>query len=88
MKLHFSTTIQVWFRSPENDMKKSNHEHTIKKDNPRWYSFAESSFSEAFSLEEMTAELTNSPLFQAMRDLDVPPECLKKIEETIIESIR
>ncbi|MGE5221970.1 MAG: hypothetical protein ACM3PY_06010 [Omnitrophica WOR_2 bacterium] len=53
-----------------------------KTNNPQWYFLAEFLLGDGLG-DAATGELADRLLFQLLRDLGIPPECLKKIEATM-----
>jgi hypothetical protein len=69
-------------------MQIENDNQKVRYDNPTWRLIADCSLGEATSDGKGAAELNIRLLFQAMRELGVPPECLNRIEGTITEITR
>ncbi len=59
-----------------------------RSDDPLWYYLAEFSLSEFLSDHDRRDELAAGLLFQAVRELSMPPECVENIEMTLAEFAR
>ncbi len=55
----------------------------LRSDDPLWHFLAEFSLSEFMSRQDRRGALTAELLFQTMRELDIPPECVEDIEVTL-----
>lgn len=59
-----------------------------RSNDPVWQFLAEYPLREYLSDHDEGCELTAGLLFQTILDLDVPPECISKIEKTLIEFVK
>lgn len=69
-------------------MQNVNNTPTIKYENPKWDLIAAQPLSEALLDDSMAIDLSSGPLFQTMRDLGVPLECLNRIRGAITETAK
>ncbi len=61
-------------------MQRSNPDHRVRPNNPIWHFLAEYSLSEFTSDPNGGERLPPGLLFQTLRELDIPPEYVEKIE--------
>ncbi len=54
-----------------------------RSEDPLWYFLAEFSLSGFMSRQDRRDDLTAELLFEAVRELDIPPECVEDIEMTL-----
>lgn len=60
-----------------------NANQQLRSDDPVWYFLAEFSLSEFMSDRDRTGDLTARLLFQTVRELGIPPDCVENIEMTL-----
>lgn len=68
-------------------MQTSNPKYKSSSNDPLWNFLAECSLCEFVSDKETGDALKAGLLFQTLRDLGIPQECLNRIERTLVESI-
>jgi hypothetical protein len=54
-----------------------------RSEDPAWYCLAEFSLSEFVSDQDRRGELTTKLLFQTVREVGLPPECVENIDMTL-----
>lgn len=69
-------------------MKKLNASQKLTSSDSAWYLFAESSLIDIISDVDHGYKLTAGPLFQKIQELDIPPQCIEKIERTLRGFVR
>lgn len=60
----------------------------IKINDPLWVFLAEYSLDEFTSDDDIGGAIKGGLLFQTIQDFGIPPECLNKIETTLIEFVK
>ncbi len=69
-------------------MQAANNQREFKNNDPIWHLIAEYSLNEVAHVKDLEAALMAGSLYQAIRDLGVPADCLNKIEDTITGAVR
>lgn len=69
-------------------MQAENGNPEVNRDDPTWHFIADFSLNEVTFAEFMATELTTGSLFQAMREQNIPVECIERIKGTISEIVK
>jgi hypothetical protein len=69
-------------------MQTLNANQNSRSDDPVWFLIAEFLLSDFFVDHNRKEELTAGNLFQAVRELGMPPECVENIEMTLAEFVK
>lgn len=69
-------------------MQAANNHLEFNNNDPIWHLIAEYSLNEVAHNKDLEAVLTAGSLYQAIRELGVPADCLNKIEGSITGAIR